>query len=63
MTKLKCAMCNVQVETSTCGNGGKTVRNLRIEKIGKRLDDWGDHTQGCDLTVWGKKRGLVKKFD
>ena len=61
MVKLKGAMCNVQVETSMCEHGGKTVKNLRIEKIGKRLDDWGDHTQGCDLTV-GEKGGLVKIF-
>ena len=45
--EVKCAIRNVQIETSTCGNVGKTVRNLRIEKIGKRLDDWGDHTQGA----------------
>jgi hypothetical protein len=40
---------------------GVGERILRVEEIGKRLDDWGDYTRKCNrlVVVWEKSSGLV----
>ena len=35
------------------GKEGHQGRNVRVEEIGKRLDDWGDHTRGAIVFGFG----------
>lgn len=45
-----------RIEAIERGKEGKR-ENLRVEEIGKRLDDGGDHTRRCDrLGVWRRGR-------